>query len=413
METQWSSAGFRTNTQQSGPIRQDADVSTLAPDRLGDILDAALRVIERDGLDGLRAQALADESGASVATPYHYVGSLDDIVGALCARELGLAQVRRDVAQQTARGEIDDRLRAILAADLDPVVWRTRLEFLRRAIFDARVRDLVRAGEETAAAQLARIVPERADDALRLRALACGLGVLLVLGMIDPAEAEALIEAAVAERPTWRPATARAEPALAESFPPRTAADPKERILDATIAQIAAHGAHGVRFPAVAEAAGVSQSLPRYYFPTRRELLDAAFARDTALAAARMRHGASSADPLERLSHVYIGRSPAFLAALRPTLILWSEYLSIATREPQAGDVARTRLEVWADYGVALGSELATIGQAQAERITRARSLSQVAINTGAAMLWLVGALDDRAYPAVVNATIDDTLGRP
>ena len=50
------------------------------PQRGQHIVDAAIRLILRDGIDGVRAQALAREASISIATPYHYFTALDDIV---------------------------------------------------------------------------------------------------------------------------------------------------------------------------------------------------------------------------------------------------------------------------------------------------------------------------------------------
>lgn len=412
-------------------MRQDASVTTVAARRSrreADILDAARRVILHDGVDGLRAQALAEEAGISVATPYHYFPSLDDIACAVWARERGLAQTRRDVAEQSVGMDPAAQLQAVLAADFDQrqaivvETWAVRLEYQRRAVFDPRLRALVLDGERAAVAQLARIVeqlpsPTRlGPDAVarRLHALSSGLGTLVVLGLIDAAGATQLLVDAAGDCGAWRPTADRGRDAVSDlSSSNRFAArSPATRILDATIALIAQVGAGGVTFAGVAELAGVSGSLPRYHFGSRRALLTAAFARNTELARERMLHQAMAADPLARLATIYIDPAPAGLSALRPTLVLWSEYVGGATRDSAMRTVARERLETWIDYGLSLGLELAAAGAARRERIVRDGSLRQVAVNTGAGTLWLIGVLDDHAYPDVVNGAIDDALGR-
>lgn len=411
-------------------VRHYSRVSTTVDqrsDRLGDVLDAARRVILRDGIDGLGAQSLADEAGTSVAMPYHYVSSLADVVCALCVREQGVAQTRRDIAQQAAGERPADQLRAVLAADFDGPLhavrdaWSVRLEFQRRGIVDPRVLALVRKSEQAACAQLAAIVTacgapsalSAESTAQRLLALSCGLGAMLLLDSIEAADALEQLSEAVEQLPRWRSAATTGEAAAVSANSRPAADDPVERIVDATIIEIAERGAGAVRFSSVADAAGTSHSLPRYYFSSRRELLEAAFARDTELAHARMLHSAAAIeDPVERLRYVYIGGSPEHLAALRPTLALWLEYLCFADRDPAAREPARRRLEGWIDYGVELGTELASVGHALADRITPSASRRQVAINTGAGMLWLAGALSDADYPSVVNGAIDDELGR-
>ncbi|MFV8752262.1 TetR/AcrR family transcriptional regulator [Nannocystaceae bacterium ST9] len=53
------------------------------PGRRQAILDAALRCLERAGVDGLTVQALSEESGASVGSLYHHFGSLGGVFGSL------------------------------------------------------------------------------------------------------------------------------------------------------------------------------------------------------------------------------------------------------------------------------------------------------------------------------------------
>ena len=117
-------------------------------------------------------------------------------------------------------------------------------------------------------------------------------------------------------------------------------------------------------------------------------------------------------ESLDRLRYIYVGYSPGHLAALRPTLVLWSEYVGAGGRNAAFRRSARERLEAWVDYGLELGTALALAGNAQAARITRPNSVHQVAVNSGAGTLWLIGTLTDDEYPSVVNNTIDDMLGR-
>jgi AcrR family transcriptional regulator len=53
-----------------------------------DLLDAALRVLDRDGLEGLTMRHLADEVGIGVMTLYGYVRTKDELLGQLGAHAL-------------------------------------------------------------------------------------------------------------------------------------------------------------------------------------------------------------------------------------------------------------------------------------------------------------------------------------
>ena len=100
------------------------------------------------------------------------------------------------------------------------------------------------------------------------------------------------------------------------------------------------------------------------------------------------------------------------LAARRPTLVLWFEFLRLGEGEPEARAVGRARLQGWLDYSLALGRELAAAAIVPADRATRERAERLVAVNTGACGLWLIGLLTDAEFAAVMNGAIDDETGR-
>jgi AcrR family transcriptional regulator len=62
------------------------------------------------------------------------------------------------------------------------------------------------------------------------------------------------------------------------STAPSAVGDRVSYILDAAARVVRRDGAHGLRMAAVAREAGVSKALVHYYFPTRQDLLRAAFA---------------------------------------------------------------------------------------------------------------------------------------
>lgn len=67
------------------------------------ILEAALRVLERSGLESMSVQALAEESGASVGSIYHHFGSIGGVLGALYVE--GLASFRVTLLEVLSRTE--------------------------------------------------------------------------------------------------------------------------------------------------------------------------------------------------------------------------------------------------------------------------------------------------------------------
>lgn len=73
------------------------------------IVDAALRVIERDGVDGLSMRALSRELGVSAMAAYYYVKSKEELL------DLVAAQVLADIAAPASPGlEWPARLRLLI-----------------------------------------------------------------------------------------------------------------------------------------------------------------------------------------------------------------------------------------------------------------------------------------------------------
>ncbi|MGZ4436042.1 MAG: TetR/AcrR family transcriptional regulator [Nocardioidaceae bacterium] len=67
---------------------QDAARQVLAEQRSRQLLDAAARLMERDGSGAVSMQALAGEAGVSVGLIYRYFGSKDDVLLAVIVQVL-------------------------------------------------------------------------------------------------------------------------------------------------------------------------------------------------------------------------------------------------------------------------------------------------------------------------------------
>jgi len=396
-------------------------------DRREQILDAALRVILRAGLDGVRSQTVATEAGVSVALPHYYWPTLTDLVRAVQER-FGAVEEARETAALAAAGSPRAQLLALVvhgfagtpAEVRDQLMLRT--EFHGRALFDPGVaalvqereaRRLARAGALVTALQAGGELPVGVEPSLlaaRVIGTADGLAGMVLLELIAPAAAIAQLEVLLAAMATWS-ATPLAPPLTAPVPIDAEGRDRRTSILDATIAVIAAEGVAGVHFPEVAVAAEVSQSLPRYYFPTITELVQAAFARDAERARRRVERRAVRLDnPLERLRDAYVHEVLAEPAALRPTWILWLEFQRIAARSPAARQQAAERLTDWMAYDAALIDELQRAGRVAPGVAVAAAVQRLVALLNGAGTLWMLGLLDGDQYAQTMSAAIDDEL---
>lgn len=194
------------------------DITTAELDqstRVTEILEAACRVIARDGAHGLHMKAVAREAGVSKALVHYYV------------------QTRQELLRQ-ALSYADARTRARLEGELEQLsTGRERLERMLVAyaaneplfaeshalgsamwgslMLDEELAPSVRAGYERWTGWVTTVVEQgRADGSLggdvdpralavRLVALAEGLSSLIDTDVIEPREAVALVRAAVAE----------------------------------------------------------------------------------------------------------------------------------------------------------------------------------------------------------------------
>jgi AcrR family transcriptional regulator len=112
----------------------------------GALLEAAERVLERDGLAGLTLRAVAREAGVSHAAPTHHFGDLTGLVSELAAigfRQFNAAMVAADAAGTSPMDKAIARAKAYVAyAQANPgmygLMFRTeRLDMSRPSLCEA------------------------------------------------------------------------------------------------------------------------------------------------------------------------------------------------------------------------------------------------------------------------------------
>src|SRR4051794_599399 len=112
----------------------------MAADRRNLILDAAITVIARTGVRGLRVEVVAAEAGVAGSLIYYYFGS-----------RKGLVRATLDHANERAAGAASAGVRATLLAELDDaareasIVWG---EIQASAVFEPDLREQVREATE-------------------------------------------------------------------------------------------------------------------------------------------------------------------------------------------------------------------------------------------------------------------------
>ncbi|WP_298256865.1 TetR/AcrR family transcriptional regulator [Bradyrhizobium sp.] len=135
------------------------------------LLEAAERLLERDGLSGLTLRAVAREAGVSHAAPTHHFGDLTGLVSELAAigfRQFNAAMAAADFGGDTATEKALARARAYVAyAQAHPgmygLMFRTeRLDMKRPALHEAA---------NAAFAGLAGAIGAQRHEAIETRAL--------------------------------------------------------------------------------------------------------------------------------------------------------------------------------------------------------------------------------------------------
>ena len=183
-------------------------------DRRSAILDAAIKVIARRGVRGLRVEQVAAEAGVAVSLIYYYFDNRNGLVRATLehANERAATAVRgTGSASVTGRAKVE----ASLLAELDggdhvrdtSVVWG---EVLASAVFEPDLRDQLREASTTWSELVAGAIAEGVEDgsirgdvdaqacAERLTALVDGLSARWLAGLCTRGRARELLAAGVA-----------------------------------------------------------------------------------------------------------------------------------------------------------------------------------------------------------------------
>ncbi|MGH3520758.1 MAG: TetR/AcrR family transcriptional regulator [Haloechinothrix sp.] len=164
--------------------------------RRKEIIDAALRIIERDGVAGVTHRTVAREAGIPTASTTYHFATLDDLLLAAlisCARDMATEVywmidrarsregLRRSSDSTTGGPSAADEVSALLAEALGPRRGRTMAEY-ELYLLAAR-RPALRPAARRWLDVLTSMV--RHDDEVAFRVFLAGIDGLLIQGLID------------------------------------------------------------------------------------------------------------------------------------------------------------------------------------------------------------------------------------
>jgi AcrR family transcriptional regulator len=168
---------------------------TVPGDRRQAILDAAITVIARRGVRGLRVEQVASEAGVAVSLIYYYFANRNGLVRATLEHANARAARRGSEAGAEAMllAELDD------SAHDSAVVWG---EVLASAVFEPALREGMAAASTTWSRLVATAIdggsPQAVETAERLTALLDGLCARWLAGLITRTRAQELMRGAIA-----------------------------------------------------------------------------------------------------------------------------------------------------------------------------------------------------------------------
>lgn len=114
-------------TSADKPLARRVPRQARALEKVELILEAAIRLLERDGLEALTTNALAEMAGVSIGTLYQYFPDKNAVLAALADREVaGMSERILQSIRAPASAEPGARVQAILHAVLSAYGGRRR-----------------------------------------------------------------------------------------------------------------------------------------------------------------------------------------------------------------------------------------------------------------------------------------------
>ncbi len=152
------------------------------------ILEAAEQLIAIHGYAGLSMRELSKHSGVAKSTLYHYFQDKREIYLNVLERDFRTLAEELDQAAQSAGGDVEDRLRAVISTYLTAVLERgvIALNALRRSgNFDAEMQEFFCERRDAFLQPFRTLLEEGVEEGLLREDLDIELAILSLLGMMN------------------------------------------------------------------------------------------------------------------------------------------------------------------------------------------------------------------------------------
>ena len=168
-------------------------------------------------------------------------------------------------------------------------------------------------------------------------------------------------------------------------------------LIEATLACIAREGMHKATVRKIAEYAGVTNGLIRFYFSNKAEIVRAAYVKLLDKTFSHASNAIVDMDdaPADERLRAYIVANMSLPVVSRDSLLLWANFLPLAHGDPEMAAIRRHGyLETTRQFESLIADAIRAAGRAIADAETRRCAIKVNALIDG---LWLEGCMSPEA----------------
>ena len=140
--------------QTATPIKRRSPNQARSRDKLELIFEASIRILNKQGLEGLTTNRIAEVAGVSIGTLYQYFSNKQEILAALGKREVD-ATIAKITEQFLVCGEESDKLRLLIKILLNAFDGRHKV---RKILLDIALTEQGMKGLDQSVLQITNLI---------------------------------------------------------------------------------------------------------------------------------------------------------------------------------------------------------------------------------------------------------------